>query len=169
MNENVLDVVLTRSVLLRKGAPSMSKRQYHVELTPDQAERLRAIGYTGAHKVYQVVHARLLLKAAAGLPDREIADTLDVGLSTVARLRKIFCTEGLEACLGRKEQHNRFRKVTGDIQARIAKIACEAPPQGFESWTLDLITERVVELKILPSISRSTVAECLKKTKSSPG
>jgi transposase len=147
----------------------MRKRLHNIILTAEQESRLKAIGYTGTHPVRRVVTARLLLKAAAGFTDREIAQSLDLAISTVAATRRKFCAEGLEACLKRKEQENRARKITGDIEARIAQIACTPAPEGRSRWTLDLLTERIVELKILPSIGRSAVGEILKKTKSNPG
>lgn len=147
----------------------MSKRLHHVILTAEQKNRLEAIAYTGTHPVRQVVTARLLLKAAASIGDPQISESLDVALSTVAATRRKFCEQGLDACLNRKEQKNRARKITGDVEARLAQIACTPPPQGRSRWTLDLLTERIVELKILPSIGRSAVGEALKKTKSSHG
>ena len=36
----------------------------------------------------------------------------------------------MESALGRKEQKNRHRKVTGDVEARICAIACSTPPEG---------------------------------------
>lgn len=147
----------------------MSKRLHHIILSAEQKERLESIAYTGTHPVRQVVTARLLLKAAGGVSDPDIAESLDLALSTVAATRRKFCAQGLEACLRRKEQKNRARKITGDVEARIAQIACTPPPQGRSRWTLDLLTERIVELKILPSIGRSAVGEALKKTRSSRG
>ncbi len=147
----------------------MSRRLHFVRLTPEEEATLHAIGYTGTHPVYQVVRARVLLKAAAGHSDPQISQSLDLALSTVARLRKVFATEGLQSCLERREQKNHFRKITGDVEARIAQIACTPPPEGCSRWTLNLLTERIIELKILPSIGRSAVGEVLKKTKSNHG
>ena len=147
----------------------MSKRLHNVVLNPEQKARLEAIGYTGSHPVRQVVTARLLLKAAAGMGDPDIAESLDLALSTVAAQRRRFAAEGIDACLDRREQKNRFRKITGDVEARIARIACTPAPEGRARWTLDLLAERIVELKILPEIGRSAVGEVLKKTRSSPG
>ena len=141
----------------------MAKQIYTVILTDEQEEKLKSIAYSGAHSVRRIVNARLLLKAAAGQSDPEIAEALDVALSTVANVRKRFVEKGLDACLRRAEQKNRARKVTGDVEARIAQIACSAPPKGRSRWTLDLLTERIIELNILPSIGRSTVHEVLKK------
>ncbi len=147
----------------------MSKRIHDVVLTAEQRGRLEVIGYTGRHPVRQVVTARLLLKAAAGVSDPQIAESLDLALSTVAGTRRKFCEQGLDACLKRKEQKNRARKITGDIEARIVQIACTPAPDGRARWTLDLLVDRIVELKILPSIGRSAVGEALKKTRSSLG
>lgn len=147
----------------------MSKRLYNVVPTPEQKERLEAVAYTGSHPVRQIVHARALLKAAAGMSDPEISEALDFAPSNVAALRKRFSEEGLEACLARREQKNRFRKITGDVEARIARIACTPAPDGRSHWTLDLLTARIVELGVLPAIGRSAVGEVLKKTRSNPG
>jgi len=147
----------------------MRKRQHQVVLTDEQKDRVRAIAFTGTHPVRHVVVARLLLKAAADVIDADIAEALHLSASTVAATRKRFCQKGLDACLTRKKQQNRARKITGEIEARIAQIACSPAPDGRSRWTLDLLTERIVEMKILPSIGRSAVGEALKKTKSSHG
>lgn len=147
----------------------MRKQTNRVVLTPEEEARLYAIGYTGTHAVYQIIHARALLKAAAGHTDAEIAEALEIGHATVVRLRKRFVTEGIDSCLKRKDQDNRARKITGEIEARIAQIACSPAPKGHARWTIDLITEQVIELNILPSIGRTAVARTLKKTKSNRG
>lgn len=147
----------------------MRKQTNRVILTPEQESRLRTIGYTGTHPVRQIIHARALLRAAAGQADAEIAEALEIALGTVFQLRKCFVEQGMEACLKRKEQQNRARKITGDIEARIVQIACTEPPAGRAKWTIDLITDRVIELNILPSIGRTAVAKVLKKTKSNRG
>lgn len=147
----------------------MKKRVYPVNLTPDQEEKLRTIAYTGSHPVRTVINARALLKAASGSTDREISEALEIAPSTVFNLRRRFHQKGLDACLKRREQKNRFRKITGDVEARIVQIACSQPPGGRSAWTLDLITERIIELKILPSIGRSAVHDVLKKTNSNHG
>lgn len=147
----------------------MTKRLHHVVLSAEQRDHLEAVAYTGTHPVRQVVTARLLLKAASGVGDPDIAESLDLALSTVAATRRKFCEQGLDACMRRKEQKNRARKITGDVEARLAQIACTPPPEGRSRWTLDLLTERLIELKVVPSIGRSAVGEALKKTRSSPG
>jgi hypothetical protein len=46
-------------------------------------------------------------------------------------------------------------------------LACSAAPEGRERWTLRLLADRAVELKIVPQVSHETVRQTLKKTRSS--
>ena len=113
------------------------------------------------------LRASILLKADEGLTDQEIADDLEAGLVTVERVRK----RGLEASLQRKPQDNpsRPRKLDGASEARLVQIACSEPPKGRARWTISLLAERLVELKVFDSVSPSTVQRGLKKTRPSPG
>jgi transposase len=148
----------------------MAERVYNVVLSEEQKEQLNKIAFSGNDKVYRIVAARALLKANAGIADPKIATALEMGVTTVASLRKRFVQKGLDACLNRQEQERRFRKVTGEIEARIAKLACEPPPAGRKRWTLDLLTDRIIELNVVPGgVSRATVGNVLKKTKLNPG
>jgi len=115
--------------------------------------------------------ASILLKADEGLTDREIADELEVGLVTVERVRKRCCERGIEATLDRKAQDNpsRPRKLDGASEARLVQIACSPPPKGRARWTISLLADRLVELRVFEAVSASTVQRGLKKMRSSPG
>lgn len=84
---------------------------------------------------------------------------------TVERLRRRFVEEGLEAALQRKEQKNRrAKKIDGEAEAQLVAIACSKPPEGRKSWTLKLLTDQLVSLDIVDSVSLETVRKTLKKT-----
>ena len=53
----------------------------------------------------------------------------------------------------------------GKAEAQLIAIACSEPPVGRNRWTLQLLSERVVELDIVPHCTANTVHEVLKKTK----
>jgi hypothetical protein len=57
----------------------------------------------------------------------------------------------------------------GAQEAQFIAIACSTPPEGHDRWTLALLAERLVELKVVDSIARDTVRVTLKKTNLSPG
>jgi transposase len=147
------------------------KKRYVVNLTEDEREGLRQI--VGRERVSGLkrLRAGILLKADEGLTDQEIADELEVGLVTVERVRKRCVERGIEASLDRKRQENpsRPRKLDGAAEAQLVRLACSEPPAGRARWTLTLLADSLVELKIFESVSKSTIQRGLKKTSSNPG
>ena len=147
------------------------KKRYVVNLTAAERQGLRLL--VGRERVSGLkrMRAQILLKADEGLTDQEIADELEVGLVTVERVRKRCCERGIEASLDRKQQENpsRPRKLDGASEAHLVRLACSEAPVGRARWTLSLLADKLVELRIFDSVSKSTVQRGLKKTKSSPG
>jgi len=77
----------------------------------------------------------------------------------------------LTAVLERKQRESPPipRKLDGEKEARLITIACSQPPEGYASWTLDLLADKMVELKIIDAISGKTIGRVLKKrVKTSP-
>lgn len=66
-----------------------------------------------------------------------------------------FAEGGMEAALKRKERETPPvpSKFTGEVEARIVKLACSAAPEGRKRWMLELLAAEVVRLEILESIS----------------
>lgn len=149
-------------------------KKYIVTLTAEERAWLEGMiskGKVSAHKQRQ---ARILLKTDAGRhgpgwTDEAVAEALEIGRVTVERARRRFVEEGLEAALTRKPQAHRFRKVDGDVEARLVALACSTAPQGRARWTLQLLADRLVELKVVESICLESVRQSLKKTRSSRG
>ena len=54
--------------------------------------------------------------------------------------------------------------LTGEQEARIIARRLGPPPKGYSNWTLRLLARKVVELKIVDSVSYETVRRTLKKT-----
>lgn len=153
----------------------MPRPKHLVKLTLEQREQLTAIIRSGSASAHLQRHARILLKAdcSEGGPacdDATIADAVEVSRPTVERVRAAFAKRGLAAALQRKAWSGPSRrKLDGTQEARLASIACSAPPKGAKRWTLALLADKLVELKVVDSIARDTVRVALKKTKSSPG
>jgi transposase len=151
-------------------------KKYLVTLTDEERQGLHTLIAVGKAAARKLTHARILLKAdqAAGGPawdDKAITEALDVGLSTVARVRQRFVEQGLEAALGRKplDRPSRPRKLDGAAEARLIALACSAPPQGRQEWTMRLLADQLVELEVVDAVSHETVRQVLKKTNSSRG
>jgi hypothetical protein len=104
------------------------------------------------------------------LDDQAIVTAVEVSRPTVERVRKVFATHGLDAALERKRWSGPSRrKLDGAQEAQLAALACSTPPDGQQRWSLALLADRLVELKVVDSIARDTVRLMLKKTRSSRG
>lgn len=151
-------------------------KKYKVTLTPDERTSLQGLVSAGKAAARQLVHARILLKAdaAPGGPawtDERIVEAVEVSRATVERVRQRFVEHGLEAALVRKAQDrpSRPRALDGRGEARLVALACSQAPDGRASWTLQLLADRLVELRVVDAISGETVRQVLKKTRSSRG
>ena len=137
--------------------------KYKVELTPSQRSDLIEVSRRGKPLARTVKRALALLKADEGLSDREAAEAVSVSALTVARARRRFVDEGLEAAINDRPRPGRERKLSGRQEAHLVAIACSSPPEGHVSWTLHLLADKVVELEFAGSISLETVRQILKK------
>jgi len=151
------------------------KKQYIVTLTEEERQMLREMVSRGKAAARKLMHARILLKADAspGGPawrDDAIAEGLDIGRTTVERVRKALVEDGMEAALERRKPRRQYlRKLDGDGEARLIALACSQAPEGRSRWTLRLLADRMVQLEQVDHLSYETVREVLKKTNLSLG
>ena len=149
------------------------RKKYTVELSEEQREHLRRAISSGRAPAREQAHARVLLRADAGDTDEEVAGVVEVSVRTVERVRRLFASGGLDAALPRRPQPPRpaRRRLDGDAEARLVMLACSKPPEGRAAWTMQLLADRLVELKYVgeDGVSDETVRRCLKKTRRSRG
>ena len=149
------------------------KDKFIVRLTAEQRHELEQLAATGKRSAATSTRARILLKADAdsgGWTDDRIAEALDINAATVARIRKKFTQQGLEAAVHRQRPTGRqYRKLDGAQEAQLAALACSPPPPGEARWTMKLLADKLVELEVVEGIDPATVCRVLKKTRSSRG
>jgi hypothetical protein len=144
--------------------------KYVVKLTTEERGHLEQLVSTGRRAAATLSHARILLKADSasaegGWTDTQIAQAVDASLSTISRVRKEFVEHGLEAAVHRKRPTGRqYRKLDGQAEACLIAQACSAPPEGRVCWTMQLLADKLIELKVVDAISDETVRRTLKKT-----
>ena len=152
----------------------MPNKTYRMELAEAEREQLKALANKGRASARKQTHARILLQCdegreGGGRTDREVADGLDIGVATVARVRRRCVEEGIESALNRKRQLNRRPRVLdGEAAARLVAIACGDPPEGRVKWTMRLLADRLVECEIVGAVSAETVRRTLKKNELKP-
>lgn len=145
------------------------KKQYPVKLTNEERSGLIELTSKGKAGARKINRARILLMVDAGKREREIVEMLGIGESTVERTRKRFVEGGVEAALNDKPRSGRPRLLDGKQEAFLVALTCSDSPDGRESWTMQLLADKLVELKLVDSISDETVRQALKKTSLSLG
>lgn len=146
-------------------------QKYVVNLTEQERQELQHLIAAGKASARKLMHARILLKAdesaeGPAWPDQRISEALEVGLSTIARVRQQFVEQGLEEALNRRPQPERpqKRKLDGELEAHLVALTCGPKPEGEGRWTLRLLAEKLVALGYVEQVSYETVRQVLKKT-----
>jgi len=146
------------------------RKQYVVRLPEAERAWLLTLIGRGAAPARAQTHARILLKANRGeagpeWTDGAISAALEVDPTTVARVRKLYVTEGVAAALYRKAPDRVYRrKLAGEQEARLVAVTCSEPPTGHKRWSLRLLADKLVELEVVEAISYETVRQTLKQT-----
>ena len=154
---------------------TIAVKKYVVRLSKDERARLNELIVKGKSPAKQQLKARILLKAdvsrdGEGWSDNEIIEALNTSVSMVYRVRQQLVEEGLDAVLSRKPRATPAiaRIFDGEKEARLMTLACSPAPAEQARWTLNLLANKAVELKIVEAASPSTVRRVLKKVRSSP-
>jgi transposase len=149
--------------------------RYTIKLSKEEVDQLMAIINKGSHTSHTFRTAYILLNCDEGdysekVTNEQISKILKVGMRTIDRVKKRFIEEGFEEVLERRPSSRVYDvKIDGDVEAKLVKLCCSEPPQGFAKWSLRLLADKMVELKYVDSISHVSVGNVLKKTNLSLG
>ncbi|MBI4082900.1 MAG: helix-turn-helix domain-containing protein [Candidatus Lambdaproteobacteria bacterium] len=154
----------------------MPKKIYVVKLSAEERAELDGVVRKGKAAGWKIQRAQVLLKCdqgsgGAGWIDQRIADAFGCTSRSVENWRKQAVEEGPLSLLERKARETppTPRKLDGEQEAQLVKLACSQPPEGRTRWTMQLLAERLVQLEVVDEISHETVRRTLKKTNSSRG
>lgn len=143
--------------------------RYRVTLTKEERKFLTAIIHKGKHTSQRFRAAYVLLNCDVGefsdkVTNEQICKVLKINMRTVDRIKKRFVEQGFDATLERSPSDREYvRKADGDVEAHLVSLCCSAPPKGFAKWSLRLLSDKMVELNYVDSISHETVRTVLKK------
>jgi hypothetical protein len=150
----------------------MELPRYIVRLSAEERAELEAIVKKGKGSVHRVRHAQILLHSDENGQKQTveaIARLLHCHKDTVCAVKKRLVEQGLSAALERKPRNTPADACLfdGEAEAKLIALACSQAPAGHSRWTLQLLSDKVVELQIVPHCTANTIHEVLKKTNSS--
>ncbi|MBL4738154.1 MAG: IS630 family transposase [SAR324 cluster bacterium] len=151
------------------------KTKYIVKLSKSEREKLNKLVKTGKIAAAKRYRAQIFLYADEGddgpcLSDPQIAKKLELSVITVQRARQRLIEKGLDFTLERvkREKGPNPKKLDPEQEAKLISLACIEAPEGHARWSLRLLSERMVALDYVDSISHETVRQTLKKKEIKP-
>ena len=142
-----------------------------IYLSEEDQIYLKSIVQKGVHPAREITRARVLLMLdRTGKTDhvryKRTAEYAGITVQSVYNMRdEYLANQDIEAYLTRKKRETPPvpAKVDGKVEAEIVALACSEAPEGHSRWTLRLLAEKAVSLKIVDSISYVRVQQILKK------
>lgn len=148
----------------------MPAKKYVVSLEAEERLNLERAARSNKRSGLERQRARILLAAADGQGDAAIAGVVGVCVSTVAKVRRRFCQGARTKSVRRAEQtHRKARALDGQAEAHLIALVCAEPPVGRKTWTMNLLADRLIEARVVDSVTGETVRQTLKKMRSSLG
>ena len=153
----------------------MPAKQYIVTLTDEQRQEMERVSASNKRSLRERIRARILLladtaRSDGGHKDQDIAQAVRACPMTVSRVRRRFYEGGLKGALKHKEQMTRkWRLLGGEAEAHLIALTCSTPPDGRKRWSLHLLKDKLIEQRLVDTVSHETIRQTLKKTNSSPG
>ena len=147
--------------------------KYHIHLSKEERQELETLIHSGESSARTQTRARILLLCDENQKKKkttkEITSALLCSLPTITNIRKKFVKGGMKNALYDKPRPGAMPKITGEVEAQLTLLACSAPPKGKARWTLQMLADKLVELKLVESISDVAVMKRLKKMNLSLG
>jgi hypothetical protein len=142
-----------------------------IYLSSEQRAELMSFAKKGVHNAHLITRARtvLLLDRADKIDHlrmSRICESVGISRQAVYDIRDAFlAADCVNSFLTRKKREIPPvpAKITGEVEAHIITLACSAPPKGRTRWTLELLSNQIVELSILNELSSKSVQRVLKK------
>ena len=146
----------------------MPKKIYVVKLLSEERVELEALVTKGKAAAWKRQRAQALLLCdqgalGPGWIDARVAEAVRCTSRSLENWRKQAVEQGPASLLERKPHPPKPPKLDGEGEARLVALACSKPPEGRARWTLQMLADALVELRVVDSICDETVRQGLKK------
>jgi len=145
------------------------QKKYIVRLTEEERCQLRVVIKKLKGSSQKVRRAQILLKAdieGANWTDERIAEAFDCRTKTVENIRQRLVEKVFAETVNgsRRDTPPTEKRLDGEQEAHVIAMRLGPPPKGYNNWSLRLLARKVVELRIVDTVSYETVRRTLKKT-----
>lgn len=146
-------------------------KKNEIKLTEEQRKELKKFSKTGVHSAKIIKRAEIIQlldtsENKKATTFEEISKRLGVSVTTVTNVKKdFFAAKDIKTFLQRKKRVTPpvKPKITGEVEAKIIALACSEAPAGCARWTVRLLADKIVEMRIVDYLSFKSVQRLLKK------
>ncbi len=113
----------------------MARALAAIELSEDEERELRAVLRAPSASQQQALRARIVLRAAEGQSNTQIAGAVGASLPTVGLWRRNFLARRIDG-LADAPRSGRPREIDDEDVARVLATTLETPPDGSTHWSV---------------------------------
>ena len=121
-----------------------------IELSATERRKLARLRNARSSALRVQERAKIVLLAADGLQNKQIADRLDMDLGKVGRWRRRYAAAGLNGILKDKTRPGRIPAISPALRSRIIRLTVTTTPGGATQWSRESMAKKV-------GVSASTV------------
>jgi len=124
---------------------SFSPMRVAAEIKLTESERTKLERFSKARNVAERLRERsqIILLAADGLENKEIAERLAQDPGKVGRWRKRYAEQGLAGIIKDKTRPGRIAPISSVKRSRIIKLTVESKPKGMTHWSRTTMAKEV--------------------------
>lgn len=124
-----------------------------IRLSEAEVTKVKNITKKGTHKAWVVTRARILLLSHEGKGKDIVAKACGANPSTVQRVRDRYREGGIDHALFDDPRPGAPKKITDIVEAFLVATACSEPPEGHDSWTLELLQQELIAKEKVDTVS----------------
>ena len=146
--------------------------KYIIKLSEEEKKELKKIEKNPKTKARARTRARILLliELHPKWTNKEVADAVMSSRAMVEKTKKNCIEQGVMECLHDKKRDRVYkRSLDAKGEAMLVTLACSKAPEGRSHWTMQMLADKLIELKCVDTISDETVRVTLKKMKLNHG
>src|ERR1700676_5357134 len=131
-------------------------KRLQIELKQRDRQQVEQLLGGGLQAVRTTLRALALRQMDQGQSTPAVGANLGLSAKAVWQIGKRYQQGGLERALFDASRPGKALALDSQQQQRIIAVVC-SPPEGRSRWTVRLLTEEVIERKLVPRVGRETI------------
>ena len=135
----------------------MARRPIPIKIKSKDLTRIGQLLRGGIQQVRVVLRALALQQLDRGVTAPQVAQALPLTSKAIRQIAHRYNSNGLQRALYDKQRPGPSQILDDSQKQRIVAMVCSSPPEGRARWTVRLVAEEAVKLKLVPDVGRETI------------